>query len=432
MGHSAIAMVLRTKFKDAWEKFLFPFLALLVLTFLGCILDITYQGKIKCQFLVGVLNLVKQFLKSCGLSHSEIWDFITSNTGVMITLVTIFFTFTIEIFERSEKKIFGIPLKELIDIRAEYWYRELHIMVVMLPFFMLAYIVLGFCAGSYLLLFWGYVFLILIYGKHRSFYDEEKMVGKVCQKLSGSFREAVCVKDVKDWDGFKNTLIGIYDSAKKESDWIHIQKLFFEFAKVLQKLEDEICFVAAYYFAFIVFGQENKTHEFDSFKVVRKYMESIEYDDNSDYKNRKDTILLWGLLSASIPYAEEKELLEFLRFFTDFTNRSCHKIRHMGQEVPNSICERESAMVLILLEEWLKKESTVKDEMQLLAGKVYKMGEAVFEEESPWNQEEWIFLCESIPGYYKNIRENVNEFRKEKHYKMAITRTACLAEACEA
>lgn len=409
-----------------------PFLGLLLLTGPGVILDLAYQEKLNGRKLVWLLNAIKRFLKSFGLSHAELWNFIISNTGVLITFVTIFFTFTIEIFERSEKKIFGISQKELFNIRIKWWYRLPHKMVVLLPLFMLAYIILGFCAGSYLLLFWGYLFLIFIYCIHRKFYDEEEMTEKFCEKLLEPFREVVCVNDVKDWNTYKNYLIDIYDFTKKESDWIHAQQLFFKFLNKIQQLETEICFVLEYYFILIVFGQENKVHDFDFFRIVQNYLENMEYDENSNYKNQKDSVLLWGMLIASIPHAAEKELINFLRFFSGFTSRSCNKIRHMKQEIPNSICEKEAAMVLILLEEWLKKETSNEDEFGRLVRKVYREGEVVFKEENLNDQEELIFLCEQIPGYYREIRKNLIDFKKEKYLKNAITRVACIVEAYEA
>lgn len=413
-------------------EILSPVIVLLVLTGLGVILDFAYREKINCKICVWLLTITKQCLTSFGLSHDELWGFIISNTGVLITCVTIFFTFTIEIFERSEKKIFGMSQKELFNISTKGWYRMLHKMVVMLPLFMLIYIILGFCAGSYLLLFWGYLFLVFIYSIHRRFYDEEKMTEKFCERLLEPFCEAVSINDVKDWNTYKNHLINIYDFTKKECDWIHAQELFFKFINTIQHLETEICFVAEYYFILIVFGQENKVHDFDFFKIVQNYLENMEYDENNNYKNQKDSILLWGMLLASIPYAAEKELIDFLRYFSDFTSRSCNKIRHMKQEIPNSICEKEAAMVLILLEEWLKKEASDEDEFGRLVGKLYREGEPVFMGRTLWNQDELIFLCERIPDYYRDIRKNVIDFKKEKYLKTTITRAACVVEAYEA
>lgn len=405
-----------------------PAVILFILTSLGIVLDLTYQGRFKIKGCVELLEYIKNSLKFSGLSHAELWSFITGNIGVLISLVSIFFTFTIEIFERSEKKSFGISQKELIYEKSERLYSLLNEMTALLPLFMLLYIVFGFCAASYLLLFWSYIFLLLIYNRQRRSYDEERLMDALCMKLLEPFQNANCIQDVVELYKYQNYLTDIYAYTKKEDDWIHVETFGRRFLEEIQKFEDDICFAAEYYFITTVFGQKNKEKKFDFFEIIKRYMEEMEYDSNFDYADHKAVILLWGMLVASIPYAEENELIKFLRFFSDFKGRSCRKIRNMKMEISDQICMKESGMLLILLEVWLDNHCSEEKELAVLTEKVYRNGIDAFADDGVVSQYDFLSLYENIADNYVNVSKLIERFIKERSTGVKMSNVANIIE----
>ena len=103
LQNSCMKMEIKKGLHFTLFKVIQPILLLIVITCPGLIIDFTYQGKITWNFAVGVLKYIKSFFKFFGVTYEKIWEFITGNVGVFITLVTIFFTISIDVYERSEK-----------------------------------------------------------------------------------------------------------------------------------------------------------------------------------------------------------------------------------------------------------------------------------------------------------------------------------------
>ena len=421
-------MYRKIKYKKILVDIICPAIVLFIITFPGIILDVTYQGKIKKKGCVELLECIKIFFKSWGLTHAELWGFIMGNIGVLITLVSIFFKYQIDIFERSEKKIFGISQKELMDKKSEWKYSVLNGMTAFLPLFMLIYIALGFCAGSYLLLLFSYMFLLIIYNRHCGLYDEKKLMDALCMKILEPFQNIDCIQKVEEIYKYQNYLMDIYGNTKKEDDWIRMQGFWRVFLVEIQKFADDICFAVEYYFIETVFGQKNKEKNYDFFEIVKQYMEEMRYNSFFDYEDYKAAILLWGMLAASIPYAEERELIKFLRFFTDFKGRSCRKIRCMNMEISNLICMKESSMLLILLEVWLDNHSSEEKELAVLIKKVYERAIDAFVNDDVAGQYNLLLLYETITDNYVNVSKLIDRFIKEKARKIKMSNVAKIIE----
>ena len=157
-------------------------------------------------------------------------------------------------------------------------------------------------------------------------------------------------------------------------------------------------------------------------------MEEMRYNSFFDYEDYKAAILLWGMLAASIPYAEERELIKFLRFFTDFKGRSCRKIRCMNIEISNLICMKESSMLLILLEVWLDNHSSEEKELAVLIKKVYERAIDAFVNDDVAGQYNLLLLYETITDNYVNVSKLIDRFIKEKARNIKMSNVANIIE----
>lgn len=420
-------VVRHNKLRSVLECIL-QFLLLVLLTALGCILDLAYQGILDFGIFACLLDQVKRLLRFSGLSHADLWDFITSNTGVLIALVSMFFTFTIDIYERSEKKVFGISRKELTNKKHDRLYKGFSRMAAMSPLLMLVYVVFGFCAGCYLLLLLSYVFLLVIYGRHRSSYEGKREQENLCNKLLELARGGMQAEGIKTYWEYKDYLVSIYEDVRKENNWFGIQALYFKFLDVLKEQEDEICFIAEYYFVMIVFDQRNQTHDFDFFQVLESYLDSVKYDGNYGDMDKKDVVLLWGMLAASIPYAQEKELIDFLEFFSDFEKRIQSSIRITGKEISASDIERQCVVILVFLETWLRLHEVTRKELLVYARKIYLRGKGAFFKNDLFQFDDLYFWQENMGDESINVINILVDFGKEKRLGLKISLIANLIE----
>lgn len=250
----------------------------------------------------------------------------------------------------------------------------------------------------------------------------------LCMKILEPFQNIDCIQKVEEIYKYQNYLMDIYGNTKKEDDWIRMQGFWRVFLVEIQKFADDICFAVEYYFIETVFGQKNKEKNYDFFEIVKQYMEEMRYNSFFDYEDYKAAILLWGMLAASIPYAEERELIKFLRFFTDFKGRSCRKIRCMNMEISNLICMKESSMLLILLEVWLDNHSSEEKELAVLIKKVYERAIDAFVNDDVAGQYNLLLLYETITDNYVNVSKLIDRFIKEKARKIKMSNVANIIE----
>ncbi|MDE7212477.1 MAG: hypothetical protein K2O03_13685 [Lachnospiraceae bacterium] len=235
-------------------------------------------------------------------------------------------------------------------------------------------------------------------------------------------------------------MIDIYDNTRKENDWIHIQDLFFEFLHRVQELEDDICFAVEYYFVSIVFGQRDEIQEFNFLTVIARYMDKVERGDMFRGKDVPGSVLLWGMLAASIPYAKEEELINFLRNFSDFGKRSRYSIRYTKKEIDDSVIGKECAIMLVLLEGWLEFHDAKRKELAAAVKKIYERGEKVFENfkmiagEKAYGQEgafglyDFILLYETIGDRSLDMKNILDRFLREKRLKVRVSFVSYLIE----
>lgn len=404
---------------------------LMIFTIIPWILDLTYYGIIRCRYCISVLEIITYVPRFFGMSHKELWEFVTSGVGVVITIVSIFFTFAFGLYDRFEEKIFGIPRKELlVEERKDRFYGQVRWMVIILPVYMVFSVCLKACAVSYCLLLLSYVLLVIMYSRYRKSYMEEAMMAALCQKLLRAFRDLDSVKDMGPWREFYQILDDIHGFVKKERDWSRVQKLFFRFLDEVRQEDDDVCFVTVYYFMSFVFGWKNPVHEFDAFRIVEQYMGHMKYDGTRyDYADSKDAALLWGMLAALIPHAKEDELVNFFEYFSDFENRSRYRIQREGVELSEYICQKESAMVLMAFEEWLVKNDSEKRELAVMANKIYIRGKSFFSVDAESGLRDTILLYGYIHENPMFIETVLKIFEKEDSEKFKKSNVAYLIQS---
>ncbi len=417
--------------KESSDKFnkkiiaLRAFLWLIIITIIPWILDLTYYGIIRCKFCILFLEIIACVPRYFGMSHKELWEFITSAVGVVITIVSIFFTFAFGLYDRFEEKIFGIPRKELLmEEKDEHRFETVRWMLIILPVYLVFCVSFKACIVSYCLLLISYVLLVIMYFGYRKSYIEDIMVKSLCRKILRAFRDLDNIKNMGPWKEFYWILDDIHEFVKKERDWNHVRQLFFRFLDEVRQEDDNVCFATVYYFMSIVFGWKNPVHEFDAFRLVEQYMGHVKYDRaRHDYADAKDEVLLWGMLAALIPYAKEGELINFFEYFSDFENRSRYRIQRDGVELSEYICQKESAMILVAFEEWQEKNDSEKRTLAVMANKIYIRGKVFFSVNAQSRQRDTILLYGQIhenPVFIENILKILENEDSEKFKKSNV------------
>lgn len=320
---------------------------LVVMLLPGIMLDNIYLGNWKWQLGTKLLDCLRK-LSVFGITHDNAFRILGNNVGVLMTLVSMFLSMNINIAERSEKKIFGIPRKELSAIRNGCIYRCIRRMNYIAPVLMITFLNLSYCVSGYLLFGYCFSFLILHYCIHESSFSREENPKKVAKKLlsyfptQGKWSDEMILR-------YRILLESVGKSVEEEGNWQEAEVLFHCLTEMAQEYDDKVKYLVCYYFCQSTYCRQKRRQNIAFTYLLKTY---VEKSDRS--ATQKDVGLDWpvflGILKPFIYESDEEELTQFLRWFLNYADRSREALRRTGKGIPCNYLDEQTAMLLLLLE----------------------------------------------------------------------------------
>lgn len=158
-----------------------------ILLFPGILLDLTYQGVLHGKILVSILNVARG-LGKIGLHYDTMFSFLENNVGTIVTMITLFFTMSIHVANRTEERVYGFSRSELYGLPRTVRSRHLNYLA---PVLMILLINLRYCLSGYLLLLWSYFFLMRQYSLYAGSFDKQRDIEAIVKKLTGCFADGL-------------------------------------------------------------------------------------------------------------------------------------------------------------------------------------------------------------------------------------------------
>lgn len=315
----------------------------------GIVLDFIYRFH---NFLPGL----RVMLAKHGITYDGAYDILSSYAGILMTMISLFLTINIQSAERSEKKVYGIPRKELQEEGHARWYILLRNMVWASPLLFLICLNIRCCFTGYFVLVYCYVFLRVHYNRHRNSYKIDGNRKAVVQKL------AACLSDrqigAEQILQYRLLLENIGRSAQEDGNWLEMETLYGQLLKWKDYSEEET-YIISYYFSSIIFGKCNKNQAV-FIQMLKRYMKETDCEiAQQDGIPDKKWPVLWAMLKFACCEAEEEFLVLFLKWFLDFTKRSGIVIDTTGNRLPQ-LALNEQAGMLLLLSEYRLRQNRVK------------------------------------------------------------------------
>lgn len=315
-------------------------LQIIIVMMPGIVLDLLYRSN--------MFGSMRQLLSSWGITYRSAFEILRSQAGILMTMVSLFLTINIHIVERAEKKVFGIPRKELFkedDSKLYVWTRKTSCVSPVL--FVIA-LNTYYCFTGYMLFLWCNAFLIMHFYKHRNSYGEKSNRGAVINKLKGCLQgEDVTLDEVME---YRMTLENIGSSAVVDGNWLELEKMYYSLLESSRYYNAMNRYMLSYYYNTVIFWNYNK-NRFFSIQMLKRYMQHIDL-----YAAKEDNIpdwewpVLWGMLIAACQKAEEEELSILLGWFLDFAERSRAVRQGANYELPVSVLKEQAGMLSILSE----------------------------------------------------------------------------------
>lgn len=363
--------------KDIRKEILLTILLLALMLIPGIILDGIYW---KCQ--LDIVNC-SESMPNYVTVYNNAFIILNSNVGVLMTMVSIFLTMNINMAERSEKKVYGIPRKELYMSKKGLVYQGIGRISYIAPILMVVFLNLSYCISGYLLYLYCYSFLIVHYCIHESSYSKSRNQKAVIAKLEG------CFPDTGELNAdvilqFQMLLENIAKSVEEDGNWQEIGDLYNKLIQVIPKDDVIKAYVISYNFYNIVYWRENNRRRTVSMQLLESYIKAMDASETEAGSALIDVewSVLWGMLRVAIYKSEESELVEFFCWLFNFPMRS-EKVFQKTQKKQSPILLKEQVgMILVLMEYRLRHRSLESQRLKEQIKVAWEYGrEALWDEE---------------------------------------------------
>lgn len=319
----------------------------------GILLDLTYQGVIHCKILMSALDLMRGFGKA-GLHYGTMFSFLDNNAGIIVTMVTLFFTMSIHVANRAEERIYGFYRSELDDLlhTVPCVVRSRHLNYLA-PILMIIMINLHYCLSGYLVLLWSYFFLMRQYSRYAGSFDKRRYMEGVVRKLTNCFVGGLTSETLFE---FQLTLENFGNGIKVKEEWKNAEKIYCILTNPCTKYKEELYYIyGRYYFEGVFCGKEFQENR-NALHMLKKETAACDLRiAHYEEMQKKDKFLYWGILVGTIKSFCEEELILFLEYFLAFNMRSNYTMEYINKNLPSSILKWQSTMLLTAVEVWLQR-----------------------------------------------------------------------------
>lgn len=354
------------------------FFLLMVMLLPGVIIDLIYFMRSENAYAGYIVANLYSHLKPYGITYTTAFNIMSNNVGVLLAMVSLFFTMNINIVQRSEKKVLGIPYREVEDINQNELYKLTKRISYFSPILMLFVLNLRLCVTGYLLFCYCYGFLIMHYYFHASSFSMEWARKKVAKRLVN------CLPRDKEWSQdelreYDMFLEGVGRGIEEEGNWKEAESLY----DMLDKLSGSYAseqrqMILSHFYKIVYWDRKEKNIS----AIFRLWNLSMENKDiilaKTKQINEYNWVFLWAMLKIILKEAEEKELLLFFEDFLQFKLRSKKTLKSVGEELPNRVLCEQAGIVIVLLEYRLREKLIEQKDIVWYIRKLVDFGDKVF------------------------------------------------------
>jgi hypothetical protein len=313
------------------------FIGIIIIAILAFCLDLMYHGVIAC---CPILRNGYHFLSTwTGVTYQSALDLLSGTVGVVMTMVSLILATGINLVQRGEVCIYGIPRSEL-KTSDNYMYQKMGRICYLAPLLIVFFLNFSMCISGYLLYIYCYVFLCLHHLKYRQSYNEKRNRDALVSKIIEEYQ----IENIED--GIWN--IQIYFEKIKEytvesGKWNQMTILYQEMLDKISNEDMNRRYILSSTFFYYVFFRGKKKNETGAVSFIRDFI--AEFD-------RKCAVVftdpgwveLFAILEIAIMEMEEVCLLELLNLLKDFASRE------KKSSITENIIQRQRTMVCVLLE----------------------------------------------------------------------------------
>lgn len=371
----------------------------------GFSVDILYYLRDYCPVVKRAVHRLYCIFQPWGITYNSAMDIIGGIVGIIVTMVGLFISTNINLFQRSEKNSFGITYKEMQEIVGGKWQKVAKWtkrVSCIAPLMLIPVLNFRLCVTGYLLYVYCCVSVVLQYFLYSSSFSR----GEIPQKVV-----AVLLNEVPrdmDWkaDGiqrFDMRLMAVAESLKTERNWLEVEILFDVLLRKLENYDLRNQQIAINHFYRIVCCRQTESM-FMVHQLWEMYLEKanccVLRTAGQEEKKEEDAIntaCFWGMAQAAVYELSEQELEVFIDHFLQFREQGINAYSRCvsdgcfeeqdaipedktDRDLNRKILNRRSCIFLVLLEYRFRKKYLLSEQLARTVVQLKKFGDCGLDE----------------------------------------------------
>lgn len=317
--------------------------ALCIMLLPGIVLDIVYWTGDRHWLSWEIFSLLRHW----NITYSNAFHILGSNFGVIVAMFSMLVSMNNNIFERFEKKAYGIPRVELYPHEGIYRYCKR--MCLLAPVLMLVFLNMKFCVSGYAVFLYCACFLWWYYYRHISSFS--KPLDETVFKLK-SYLPQEGAWDVKILTEYQLVLENIGRSAEEDANWKEIEILYDRLCDATQNYDPLKRYITIFCFYQTVVWRRNRRSHVIPMEMLWKYLSELDSAvGGAGSVPEQEWPKLWAMMRVAVCESDEGELVRFLQWFYDFPDRSSKVLAETEKDgITSELLEEEAGILILLLE----------------------------------------------------------------------------------
>ncbi len=279
----------------------------------GILLDIMYHME---YFDIEYIKTLMQNISSItGVKYCEALKILGGTVGVVLTMVNLFLATSINLAQRREDNIYGIPRSELEEIQTNH-YTYMRRVTYIAPLLIIIFLNLSMCISGYLLYVYCYAFYFIYFRMHEQSYNVDCKRSIVVKRIIKKYENSTDGNLIDMQVTFEK--MGL--CARAENNWNDMAIIYRRLMEELEQGDLQSIYSLSSEFFYYLFFYGDTAYGVEARRFIRDLVCDFDKKSHPTVQD-KEWVMLYSIMDVAVMYMIEADLISLLEGLLNFVNR---------------------------------------------------------------------------------------------------------------
>ncbi len=314
----------------------------LIMLLPGMLLDIMYHKEyFNIAYIKELVNIISNIT---GIKYYEALKILGGTVGVVLTMVNLFLATGINLAQRREDDIYGIPRSELEGLQTNRYTYTRRVTYVA-PLLIIIFLNLSMCISGYLLYVYCYAFYLMHFRMHEQSYNIDYKRSIVVSSIIEQYKNST--------DGNLVDLQVIIEKmglhARTEKNWNDMVIIYRRMMEELGQVDLQSIYSISGEFFYYLFFHGDIKYGMEAQRFIRDLVSDFDKKNHPTVQD-KEWVKFYSIIEMAVMYMNEADLISLLEWLENFVNRKKELSRRCSKKLDPHTIQLQRTLICVLLE----------------------------------------------------------------------------------